>query len=137
MCKNSKKNIAKMCNLRQNGLSDKYRKALEELKEWKSSPARKPLILKGARQVGKTWLMKEFGKEYYKKTFYFSFDREESIHDIFKLNKDPYRIIESLGIIRNDKILPLENLSVDSSCCLFLENFVNQRGLSFALTSKG
>ena len=51
MCKNSKKNIAKMCNLRQNGLSDMYRKALEELKEWKSSPGRKPLILKGARQV--------------------------------------------------------------------------------------
>lgn len=89
-----------------------YRKAFEELKEWKASAGRKPLILKGARQVGKTWLMKEFGKECYKKIFYFSFDREESLHDIFKINKDPYRIIESLGTIREDKILPEEHLII-------------------------
>ena len=89
-----------------------YRKALDELKDWKVSSGRKPLILKGARQVGKTWLMKEFGKECYKKTFYFSFDKEESLHDIFKVNKDPYRIIESLGTIREDKILPEEHLII-------------------------
>ena len=89
-----------------------YRKALDELKEWKASSGRKPLILKGARQVGKTWLMKEFGKECYKKTFYFSFDKEESLHDIFKVNKDPYRVIESLGTIREDKILPEEHLII-------------------------
>ena len=89
-----------------------YRKALDELKEWKVSSGRKPLILKGGRQVGKTWLMKEFGKECYKKTFYFSFDKEESLHDIFKVNKDPYRIIETLGTIREDKILPEEHLII-------------------------
>ena len=44
--------------------------------------------------------------------FYFSFDKEESLHDIFKVNKDPYRIIESLGTIREDKILPEEQLII-------------------------
>ncbi|MBO4404647.1 MAG: AAA family ATPase, partial [Treponema sp.] len=48
------------------------RKALSQLLEWKNSSRRKPLILKGARQVGKTWLMKEFGRLNYEKTFYFS-----------------------------------------------------------------
>lgn len=42
-----------------------YREKIEELKKWKESPNRKPLIIRGARQVGKTWLMKEFGEKYY------------------------------------------------------------------------
>ena len=82
------------------------RKALQKMEEWKNSSHRKPLVLKGARQVGKTWLMKEFGRRKYKKTFYFSFDKEESLHEIFKVNKEPHRIIEILGTIRGDKILP-------------------------------
>ena len=45
-----------------------YRKAIEQLLEWKNKKEHKPLILQGARQVGKTWLMKEFGKKYYKQT---------------------------------------------------------------------
>ena len=50
------------------GVDDMYRSAIEKLKKWKDSYFRKPLIIEGARQVGKTWLMKEFGKECYKKT---------------------------------------------------------------------
>ncbi len=88
------------------------RNALQKLSEWKASPRRKPLVLKGARQVGKTWLMKEFGKRCYKKTFYFSFDTETSLHEIFKVNKDPHRIVEILGTIRGDKILPEEHLII-------------------------
>lgn len=88
------------------------RKALKKMEEWKNSSLRKPLVLKGARQVGKTWLMKEFGTRNYKKTFYFSFDKEESLHEIFKVNKDPRRIIEILGTIRGDKILPEEDLII-------------------------
>ncbi|EID84146.1 putative ATPase (AAA+ superfamily) [Treponema sp. JC4] len=80
------------------------RKALEQLLEWKNSSRRKPLILKGARQVGKTWLMKEFGRLNYEKTFYFSFEKEEELFSIFEKNKDPYRIIEQLGLIYDDKI---------------------------------
>ncbi len=81
-----------------------YRKALNKLAEWKSSPRRKPLILKGARQVGKTWLMKEFGKQNYEKTFYFSFENDSELQKIFATNKDPYRIVSLLGTVKNDKI---------------------------------
>ena len=49
----------------------------EKLIEWKNSPYRKPLILKGVRQVGKTWILKEFGKRYYENTAYFNFDEHE------------------------------------------------------------
>jgi len=81
-----------------------FRKALQKMIDWKNSDYRKPLVLKGARQVGKTWLMKEFGRQYYEKVFYFSFDKEEDLSKIFIANKDPERIIELLGIIKNDKI---------------------------------
>ena len=72
------------------------RKALVQLLDWKKSPRRKPLILKGARQVGKTWLMKEFGRLNYEKTFYFSFEREEELFHIFAMINDPLRIIDQL-----------------------------------------
>ncbi len=51
-----------------------YRIAIEKLLKWKESPRRKPLIIEGARQVGKTWLMKEFGKQAYEDTIYSNFD---------------------------------------------------------------
>ena len=88
------------------------RKALSQLLEWKNSQRRKPLILKGARQVGKTWLMKEFGRLNYEKTFYFSFEKEEELSDIFEKNKEPLRIIEQLGTIYNDKIEPEKHLII-------------------------
>lgn len=70
------------------------RKSLEQLLEWKNSSRRKPLVLKGARQVGKTWLMKEFGRINYEKTFYFSFGKEQELCNIFEKNKEPLRIVE-------------------------------------------
>lgn len=81
-----------------------YRKVLDQLAEWKSSSRRKPLILRGARQVGKTWLMKEFGRLNYEKTFYFSFENDSELAKIFATNKDPNRIVSLLGTIKNDKI---------------------------------
>ncbi|MBR0495023.1 MAG: ATP-binding protein [Treponema sp.] len=81
-----------------------YRKAFVKLAEWKASSRRKPLILKGARQVGKTWLMKEFGRQNYEKNFYFSFEKDAELAKIFATNKDPYRIVSLLGAIKNDKI---------------------------------
>ncbi|MDD7697945.1 MAG: AAA family ATPase, partial [Spirochaetia bacterium] len=83
-----------------------------QLLDWKKSPRRKPLILKGARQVGKTWLMKEFGRLNYEKAFYFSFEREEELFHIFEKNKDPLRIIDQLGTIYNDKIEPEKHLII-------------------------
>ena len=80
------------------------RNALSELIEWKTSPDRKPMVLKGARQVGKTWLMKEFGKNYYDDFFYFNFDEEDELKSIFETNKNPHRIIELLSMISGKKI---------------------------------
>lgn len=88
------------------------RKAIELLNNWKNDSDRKPLILKGARQVGKTWLMKQFGEEHYEDYFYFNFDEEDDIASIFASNKDPFRIIELLGMIKGKKIEPEKHLII-------------------------
>lgn len=88
------------------------RKALELLKKWRADEERKPLILKGARQVGKTWLMKQFGRECYEDYFYFNFDEEEEFASIFKSNKDPVRIVELLGLLKGRKIEPEKHLII-------------------------
>ena len=88
------------------------RNAIEQLLAWKNSADRKPLVLKGARQVGKTWLMEEFGRLYYEDTFYFNFDEEDELKSIFETNKNPHRIIELLGLIKGKKILPEKHLII-------------------------
>ena len=88
------------------------RTAMEKLVAWKSSDERKPMVLKGARQVGKTWLMKEFGKNYYKSFVYFNFDEEDELKSIFETNKNPQRIIELLSMIAREKIYPLDTLVI-------------------------
>ncbi len=88
------------------------RNAIEALKQWKEDRERKPLVLKGARQVGKTWLMKEFGKKNYKNYVYLNFDEEEELRTIFQNNKNPKRIIELLSMIAGEKIFPKETLLI-------------------------
>lgn len=88
------------------------RHATQALIAWKSSRNRKPLILKGARQVGKTWLMKEFGKTYYDNTAYFNFDETNDLRAIFDTSKDPHRIVELLSMIADEKILPEKTLII-------------------------
>lgn len=88
------------------------RNAIEDLIKWKSSEERKPMVLKGARQVGKTWLMKEFGQNYYESFVYFNFDEEDDLKSIFETNKNPHRIIELLSMIAGKKILPHETLLI-------------------------
>ena len=88
------------------------RNALYNLIEWKSDPERKPLILRGARQVGKTWLMKEFGKSQYTNFVYFNLDEDDALKSIFTTNKNPDRIIELLSLIAGEKILPGETLII-------------------------
>ena len=85
---------------------------MEKLVAWKSSDERKPMVLKGARQVGKTWLMKEFGRNYYKSFVYFNFDEEDELKSIFETNKNPQRIIELLSMIAGEKIHPLDTLVI-------------------------
>lgn len=88
------------------------RNAIQDLISWKNDAERKPLVLRGARQVGKTWLMKEFGRNYYKSFVYFNFDEEDELKSIFETNKNPQRIIELLSMICGEKILPEETLII-------------------------
>lgn len=88
------------------------RNAIQDLINWKSSEERKPMILKGARQVGKTWLMKEFGRNYYESYVYFNFDAEDELKSVFAANKNPHRIIELLSMISGKKIVPGETLII-------------------------
>lgn len=88
------------------------RNAMQALIKWKSNEERKPMVLKGARQVGKTWLMKEFGQNYYNNFAYFNFDEEDEIKSVFEANKNPHRIIEILSMITGVKILPEKTLII-------------------------
>lgn len=85
---------------------------MRALVEWKNDPERKPLVLRGARQVGKTWLLKEFARCHYQNSIYVSFDEEEEIKSLFESNKDPHRIIELLGLLRGEKIVAGKTLIV-------------------------
>lgn len=88
------------------------RNAILKLVQWKNSPERKPMVLRGARQVGKTWLMKEFGQNYYDNYVYFNFDEEDELKSIFETNKNPNRIIELLSMISDEKIKPEKTLII-------------------------
>ena len=72
------------------------RNAIKELSEWKENNGRKPLVILGARQVGKTWLMKEFGKEAYKKCAYVNFEDNDDLRGLFEHDFDIQRIIANL-----------------------------------------
>lgn len=80
------------------------RNVMTDLLHWKESAGRKPLVLRGARQVGKTWLMKEFGRSCYEDFAYFNFDEDEALKSIFEANKDPQRIVDLLSLIAGRKI---------------------------------
>ena len=88
------------------------RNAIQDLIKWKSSEDRKPMVLKGARQVGKTWLMKEFGQSQYDSYVYFNFDEEDELKSIFAANKNPHRVVELLSMISGKKILPEKTLII-------------------------
>lgn len=88
------------------------RNAINDLIKWKTSEERKPMVLKGARQTGKTWLMKEFGQSCYMNYVYFNFDEDEDLKSIFEINKNPHRIIELLSMISGQKIIPAETLII-------------------------
>ncbi|HQK35546.1 MAG TPA: ATP-binding protein [Spirochaetales bacterium] len=81
-----------------------YRTAMEQLLIWKQKKNKKPLIIRGARQVGKTWLMKEFGKTAYKETVYISFDNNNQMQALFESNLSIERIITGLELYAGHKI---------------------------------
>lgn len=118
------------------------RNALRKLEMWKESSDRKPLILKGARQVGKTWLMKTFGEMNYENVAYFNFDEEESLKTIFDTNKNPERIIELLSMIIGKKIEPHRTLIVfdeiqECSAALNSLKYFNEKANEYHVISAG
>ncbi|MBO4459879.1 MAG: ATP-binding protein [Clostridiales bacterium] len=85
---------------------------MTDLKAWKENKRRKPLILWGARQVGKTWLMKEFGKRYYRNTVYISFYNNRRMAELFESDYDAERIVEAIELIEHVKIEPGNTLII-------------------------
>ncbi|MFR6690954.1 ATP-binding protein [Hominenteromicrobium sp.] len=89
-----------------------YRIAIEKLYKWKNSKRRKPLIIEGARQVGKTWLMKEFGEQAYADTVYINFDSNSRMADLFSTDLDTDRLIMGLELYAGRKINPENTLLI-------------------------
>ena len=85
---------------------------MDKLINWKNSSTRKPLILKGARQVGKTYILKQFGMENYDDMVYFNFDHDEHLSELFSNTKDPKRILEQLVLVSGKKIVPHDTLII-------------------------
>ena len=86
--------------------------AIKELEKWKNKSNRKPMVLMGARQVGKTWLMKTFGEKNYKKVAYISFYNNQAMKDIFETDYDVKRIIPYLNIEVGFSITPNDTLII-------------------------
>jgi len=85
---------------------------LDRLKEWKDNQRKKPLIIKGVRQCGKTWLLKEYGNICYEDVAYFNFEGNDTIAKTFEQDLDVERIITELGILRKKAILPSNTLII-------------------------
>lgn len=88
------------------------RYAIKQLIEWKNNPNKKPLIIEGARQVGKTWLMKEFGKTQYKQVVYINFENDLKMRNLFDMDIKPKRIIQDIGLNANLTINPKDTLII-------------------------
>lgn len=85
---------------------------LDKLLSWKKSPYRKPLILKGVRQVGKTWILKEFGRQFYDNVAYFNFDENPELKQFFQITKDQNRILQNLMLASGQRIEPEKTLII-------------------------
>lgn len=88
------------------------RALMKELRRWKASPRRKPLVLKGARQVGKTWLMKELGRQCYAKTAYVNFDRNPRMKQVFDQDLDIERILMAINLETGVRVTPHDTLII-------------------------
>ncbi len=88
------------------------REAYQHLRLWKNRPDRKPLVIQGARQVGKTWLMKEFGRIEFEKVAYINFESNKDIHKLFQSGFDASRIVETLNIFVGFTIDPKNTLII-------------------------
>jgi len=94
------------------GVAAINRRAFDSLVAWSKSRKRKPLLIRGARQVGKTWLMKEFGRSFYEKTAYINFDNNERMKNLFQGDFEEQRIITALQIETKTKIVAENTLLI-------------------------
>jgi len=88
------------------------RDIINQFKAWKEAPERKPILLKGARQVGKTWVMETFGKECFKYCVKFDFDRQPEVKSVFQATKDPKRLVKELTLYCDHPIIAGETLMI-------------------------
>lgn len=115
-CRDRRKSRAKKCYNKEKtfclGGGILERELMKSLVKWKSAPRRKPLILKGARQVGKTWLMKEFGRRYFQNVVYINFDNNPRMQQIFEQDYDIRRILLAFQVETGESIRPQETLII-------------------------
>lgn len=88
------------------------RDIINKFKAWKDAPKRKPILLKGARQIGKTWAMEAFGKECFNYCVKFDFDRQPEVKSVFQATKDPSRLVKELTLYCNQPIIAGETLMI-------------------------
>lgn len=88
------------------------RDLLDEMARWKTKRKRKPLMLQGARQVGKTWLLKKFGATCFDNYVVVNIDKDVTIRELFEKTKEPHRLVEQISLIKGQPILPEKTLLV-------------------------
>lgn len=80
------------------------RSVLQKLVDWKNRSDRKPLILKGIRQIGKTWLLKHFGSRYFENVAYFNFEKQKDLGQFFSITKNPQRILDNRSLVNGKPV---------------------------------
>ena len=88
------------------------REIINKFKTWQEAPDRKPILLRGARQIGKTWAMETFGKECFKYCVKFDFDRQQELKSVFQTSKDPKRLVKELALYCEQPIIAGETLMI-------------------------
>ena len=88
------------------------REIIEVFRKWKDSENRKPILLKGARQIGKTWAMETFGNECFDYCAKFDFDRQPELKTVFQTTKEPERIVKELALYTNVPLIPGRTLLI-------------------------
>ena len=88
------------------------RDIIDKLIEWKDSTERKPILLKGARQIGKTWVMEEFGRKHFDHFAKFDFDRQPELKSLFQTTKEPSRLLKELALYTEVPLIPGKTLII-------------------------
>lgn len=115
---------------------------LSKLSKWKESVNRKPLILQGARQVGKTWALKQFGKMHFDSVAYFNFDEQADLKQFFSQTKDVERLLQNLSLVHGKAILPGKTLIIfdeiqECNDALNSLKYFNENAPEYVLTCAG